>query len=171
MNQQVFNRGADQTALAVCGFNNAAYPAARTDSGGQLIAASGAAIPVTANNLNIRPLNGITDSVLTYGQSWAYDSDSGVVVGVGFTYFLTENISRFARNTYIVDNTGSIALSVTLQIAPVDNDNYYVNDGSAFDLLVGGTHTFEPSVLMKYARIRISALLLGSAAVYYFGQT
>jgi hypothetical protein len=169
MNMQIMGPTADQMAAAVCGRHGAAFPAARTDDVGRLVAASSAAIPITAAGLGIRSLSGAADSVTTAGQSWAYDSDSGAI-GLGARYFLARNVSRFSRNTYIVANTGSVILSITLQIAPVDSDSYYVNDGSAFNLLIGGTYTFEPSVLMKYARVRASGVL-GSAAVYYFGQT
>lgn len=171
LNQQLFNQSPQQMTAAIFGAHLSGPGAIRSDSSGELIASSGAAIPIEANALDIRALSGATDSALVYGQSSAYDSESALIVGLGSYDFLPKNVGPYSRNTYMAVNTGSVALSVTLQIAPVDNDAYYVNDGSAFDLLVGNTHTFEPSRLMKYARIHVTAVVLGSATVYYFGQT
>lgn len=171
MNQQILNRTAEQMALAAYGFNGAGFSAARTDTGGKPVASSNEFIPIEADRLAVRNLSGTTDNVLTYSQSWTQDSESSVIVGLGSYDFLTKDVSRYARNTYLVVNTGSVALSINLQIAPADVGNEYVADGSAFDLLTGASHLFEPSKLMKYARIHATALLLGSATVYYFGQT
>ncbi len=171
MNQKIFNQTAEQMAALIFGTSSTGVVPVSTDAGGKPVVSSADTIPIEADDLNIRGLSGAADSVDVYGQSWAQDSDSGTIVGLGSRNFLTKNISLYARNTYLVVNTGSVALGITLQLAPADNDNLYVNDGSAFDLLIGDSHLFEPSRLMKYARIRIAALLLGSATVYYFGQT
>lgn len=171
MNQKIFNQTAEQAAALIFGTSSTGVVPVSTDAGGKLIVSSDDALHVATDNLNIRGLSGAADSVDVYGQSWAQDSESGTILGLGSRNFLTKDVSMYARNTYLVVNTGSVALSITLQIAPANNDNLYVNDGSAFDLLIGDSHLFEPSRLMKYARIRIAALLLGSATVYYFGQT
>lgn len=99
------------------------------------------------------------------------DSDSGTIIALGTRIFLTKNISSYQNNYYLVRNTGGVAVTVTLQIAPDNIENYYVNSGTQFNIIAGGSKLFTPSNLMKYARIRVSALLLGSATVNYFGQS
>ncbi len=91
-------------------------------------------------------------------------------MALGVRNFLPKDISRFASNYYSVVNVGGVGVTVTLQIAPIDSDSRYVNDGSSFSLVAGGTQIFTPSKLMRYARIRVSAVLLGSVIVNYFGQ-
>jgi len=60
---------------------------------------------------------------------------------------------------------------VQLQIAPVDIDAYYVNDGAEFELVAGGVVLLRPSRLMRYARVRVAALLqIGTVNVQYFGR-
>ena len=171
MNQQLFNHSPEILTASVFGVRVTGPKAVRSDSAGELITSSSADIPIEASHLDIHALSGLTDSVLVYGQNTAFDAESAAIVGLGSYDFLPRNVGPYSRNTYLVVNTGSIALSVTLQLAPVNSSSYYVNDGSAFDLLVGDTHTFEPSRLMKFARIHVTALLLGSATVYYLGQT
>lgn len=130
-------------------------------------------ITISATNLNIRNLNGEQDSVQMYNKSYIEDSESGDIIALGTRYFLTKNISNYKNNNYLVRNIGGVAVTITLQIAPIDNDNYYVNDGSDFNLLSGSTKIFMPSKLMKFARIKVSALLVlgGSVTVKYFGQS
>lgn len=127
-------------------------------------------ITISATDFDIRSLNGTQDSVQIYNKSFVEDSDSGTILALGTRIFLTKNIGNYKNNIYVVRNTGGVAVTLTLQIAPVDIDNYYINSGSQFNLLAGGIQIFTANNLMKYARISVSALLLGSVTVYYFGQ-
>ncbi|WP_027631869.1 DUF6385 domain-containing protein [Clostridium hydrogeniformans] len=128
-------------------------------------------IAVTATTLNIRNLNGTQDSVKVYNRNFVEDSDSGTIVALGTRIFLSKNIGSYKNNIYLVRNTGGVAVTITLQVAPIDSEAYYVDDGTGFSLLAGGSRLFKPSILMKYARIKVTAVLLGSVTVNYFGQS
>lgn len=161
-----------------------------TDSQGRLILSSTLDVDIQADNLNIRDLtaardsltilasdldvralNGSQDSVQIQARNYTEDMESGTIVALGSRNFLPKDVSRYGRNYYVVRNVGGVGVTVTLQIAPVNSDNYYVDDGSSFSLIAGGTQIFTPSKLMKYVRIRVSAVLLGSVIVNYFGQS
>ena len=161
------------------------------DSSGRLILSPSLSIGIAANNLDIRPLNtatdsvtvfasnldirdlsGAQDSILRYGSVFAEDSESGTISPLSSRTFLTRDVSAYAHNTYYVQNLLGVVVNVTLQIAPVDSNNFYVADGSTLSLLGGATLLFSPSRLMKYARIQVGALLsLGNVEVRYFGRT
>lgn len=128
-------------------------------------------ITVTATTLNIRNLNGTQDSVKVYNRNFVEDSDSGTIVALGTRIFLPKNIGSYKNNIYLVRNTGGVAVTITLQVSPIDSEAYYVDDGTGFSLLAGGSRLFKPSILMKYARIKVTAVLLGSVTVNYFGQS
>lgn len=128
---------------------------------------------VTVANLDIRDLAGTRDNLELFRQSFDTATESGVIVAASARNFLPRDISAYRGNTFYVRNTSalSVSVTVTLQIAPINDDNYYVNDGTSFNLIGGSTAIFQPSRLMKYARIRVSALLLANVTVYYFGRT
>ncbi|KUO72306.1 MAG: hypothetical protein APF81_21625 [Desulfosporosinus sp. BRH_c37] len=126
---------------------------------------------ITANDLDIRSLDGNQDSIQIYNKSYVEDFDSGTIVALGTRTFLTKDTSNYSKNIYLVRNTGGVAVTVTLQIAPSNTESYFVNSGSQFDLIVGGATIFNPSNTLKYARIKVSALLFGSVTVNYFGQS
>jgi hypothetical protein len=127
-------------------------------------------LSITARDLDIRNLNGSQDSINLYNRASAEASESGFILALATKNFLTRNVSMYRSNTYDVVNQGGVAVTINLQLAPIDNDSYYINDGGTFNLLIGSRIVLEPSKLMKYARIRVSTLLLGSVSVYYLGQ-
>ena len=125
---------------------------------------------ITATNLDIRNLSGNWDSVMEYAQTWVTGSDSGSV-SLGTIYLMPVDISLYSTNYFLVYNTSGVLVTITLQVAPVDSNSYYTDDGSSFSLLGWDTLFLTSDVTMKYARIKMYAALLGSATVYYFGQT
>jgi hypothetical protein len=190
MNKDVSSNEAGRLKLQAQGRNGETDLPLATDAQGRLILSPTLNVAIQADNLNIRDLtvardslavsastldvrdlNGSQDSVQLQSRTFAEDSDSGTIVALGSMNFLPKDVSKYAGNYYVVRNVGGVGLTVTLQIAPVNNDNYYVNDGSSFDLIAGGTQIFTPSRLMKFARIRVTAVLLGSVIVNYFGQS
>lgn len=128
---------------------------------------------ITVSNLAIRDLTGTRDNLTLFRQSFLEASESGQILALSSRNFLPTDIGAYRKNTFYVRNTSglSISVTVTLQLAPINNDSYYVDDGSSFNLIGGNTVIFQPSKLMKYARIRVSAVLLANVTVYYFGQT
>ena len=127
---------------------------------------------MTASNVDIRTLTGERDHLGISSRFSAEAQESAVIVALGVRNFLPRDLSAYSENVYYVQNTSALSISVTinLQIAPVNNDSYYINDGSSYSLIGGGTAVFEPSKLMRYARIRVSATLLANVTVYYFGR-
>lgn len=129
---------------------------------------------ITAPNVGIRALSGERDAVTLAQRRSAIASASSPVGLLLPVYFLPTDVSAMRQNVFVVVNRALLSLSVriTLQIAPVDSDNYYVNDGSSYDLIGGSTQPFVPSKLMRFARIRVSALIsTATVEVYYFGRT
>ncbi len=128
---------------------------------------------ITTSDMDIRSLTGERDSLALAGQSFAEATESGTIVALSSRNFLPRDLSAYRQNTFYVRNTSalSVSVSINLQIAPINNDSYYVNDGSSYNLVGGSIAIFQPSQLMRYARIRVSALLLANVTVYYFGQT
>ncbi len=131
-------------------------------------------LSIAETDLEIRSLSGSTDSILLYAQSHASGSDGGIITPLSTRTFLPTDVSVFKSNCFYVSNLSgiSVAVNVTLEIAPVNIGSYYLDDSVEFSLLGGSALLLEPSILMKYARVRISALLaLAEVSVFYFGRT
>jgi hypothetical protein len=189
VNNAVINNEERELKLHGQGKNGTVSLPFTTDAQGRLILSPSLAVDIRADNLDtrdltvsrdslamlsssleIRDLTGARDSVKILNRNYAEDTESGTILALGTRIFLTKDISRYASNHYSVTNTGGIGVTVTLQIAPADSESYYVNDGSDFSLIAGGTQIFTPSRFMKFARISVFAVLLGSVTVNYFGQ-
>ena len=191
INELIFNTRTSGLKTAVYGEYTGNAEAFKVDANGELILSPSIILNATANGLDIRPLSLLTDSAFItasnldirnlsgtqdtlqiFKKTFAEDTASGSIPAFGTSFFLTKDVSNFKNNTYIVRNTSlSVAVTVTLQIAPIDSPNFYVDDGSSFSLLASSVTLFRPTRLMKYARIMVSALLLGNVTVYYFGQS
>jgi len=94
------------------------------------ITIANAAVTVTATNFEIRPLSADTDSISLAGRLF---TESNIAVNN-----VTDSGGIFAQNTgecsmysFYVYNRGPNPLTVSLQISPVDDDDYYVFDGGA----------------------------------------
>lgn len=189
INHQISNRRPGLKAQ-ILGREGGSLSAFRTDGQGRLLLAPGLAVPAAADGLDIRPLTPARDSLLIGGAGidirpleggtdslarsqgrTAFAQASGSLI-IGAQYFLPRDISPYRTNIYRVQLTGVSALAyVQLQIAPVDNGDYYVPDGGEFELLGGGVVFLQPTRLARYARVRVSALLsLGTITVHYFGR-
>ncbi len=164
-----------------------------TDDAGRMILSNELNIDTEANDLDIRPLNwgydsatitipstdirslsGNRDAANLAQQSFVEANQSATIAILSTINLVTRDISQYSRNTFLVRNTSGISVSVnvSLQIAPINNDAYYINDGSSYSLIGGDIAVFQPTQLLRYARIRVSALLaLANITVYYFGQT
>lgn len=189
MNDRIFNQ--EPGEIVMTGFGIApddSYHTFASDSGGGLLIspmvmdvyANGLdirdldpardTVAITASSLDIRNLSGGQDSVEAYGNFNVSDSQSQSFLIAQTFYLLTKNVGSYKYNSYVIQNTGTgLAVTVTLQIAPVDIDAYYVNDGSSFQIISGATLTFVPTRLSKYARLQVSTLALGSVQAFYFG--
>ncbi len=130
-------------------------------------------VTATASNLFIRGLDGVQDSLSFNREASVAANQTSSVPILSTVYFLPTDTGAYRQNTFYVRNTGlvSVAVTVTLEIAPVNDSAYYVTDSSSFSLVGGNTLVLSPTRLMRYARVRVSALLsLATVTVYYFGR-
>ena len=190
MNELVFNTSCENLHAAGYGQNGGSARALSADGNGVLeispatlnitaanldihnLTAAADQITITAVDLDIRNLSGAQDSLQIYSRFTATDSVSATLLALQTVNLLVENVGTYKKNTYFIKNTSiGVAVTISLQLAPLDNDSYYVTDGSAFSLVAGGTVVFTPSKVSKYARIQLSSLLLGSVQAFYFGQS
>ncbi len=192
INESIFNYAKARYKSAIYASASGENLPLRTDTAGRPVLSPSLFVPITATDFDIRPLSpasdslfitgtdidvrglsGAQDSVEIRGKTYVTDSESGSIQILSSSTFLTKNLSSYKTNVYHVRNTGiGVAVTVSLEIAPADIDSYYVTDGSSFSLIAGGNLIFVPSMLMKFARIRITAALaVGNAAVNYFAQS
>lgn len=128
---------------------------------------------ITVQNLDIRALTGTVDGVTVAGLGSFVDSDSDQIGILTTTYLLPVDTSPYSRYSYLVKNTSgvSVGVNITLQAAPDNVANHYLDDGSSFSLLGGNMLILQPSVMMKFARVKITSLLsIANVQVYFFGQ-
>jgi len=129
-------------------------------------------VTITGSDTQIRQLNGARDSLELYGQSYQEAAASGSILALSTIYLLPRDLAPYSRNVFVVRNTSlSVGMTIRLQIAPINDNNYYVNDGDSFSLAGGGVMAFEPTKLMRWARISAYAILAAVVNVRYFDQT
>lgn len=193
MNNHIFNTRAKHLLMAGYGKSEPddSFIPIATDGGGRMILSPDLTIQAEANALDIRPLDwtrdsasitvsnldirdltGTRDNLEVFSQSFAQASESAIF-SLSSRVFLPTDVSPYRKNTFYVRNSSALSVLVTvaLQIAPINTESYYVADGSSFSLIGGSTVTFQPTRLMRYARILVTATLLANITVYYFGQT
>ncbi len=188
MNHLIFNETAKELRTLLYGLNGANAVAVALDSGGALMISSQSAVPVTAVNLDIRNLtqtrdtvnvtatdldirnlSGTQDSVQIYNDAFVESSTSTNVTS-GSNILLTTNIGTYSGNSFFLRNTGSSTVTVTLQIAPVDDNSYYVTHVSAQGVTAGSNYLQAVTVPIKYARLLVTASTTVSVVAYYNGR-
>lgn len=166
MNYLVFNNNPANLLTGIYGSDGTQFRAVTVDTGGNVILSPLSVISVTATDLNIRDLSGTQDSVLVYGQNFVEDTVSTTVPS-GTTYLLVKDISPYRQNSYFIRNNGSVSITVTLQVAPVDGDSYYVDNSTAQTVSASSNNITSVSVAMKYARLKVVASTSTSVVAYY----
>ena len=128
-------------------------------------------VAITASNLDIRDLTGPQDAVTNWGSAYVQASQSSPIPILGTVYLLEQDMAPYSQNTFIVANNLGIAVTIQLQVAPANIDSYYTDDGGSFSLLGNSRLVLVPSVLMRYARVRVRGVLsLGNVSAYYLGR-
>lgn len=131
-------------------------------------------VACTAGELDLRGLTGQRDSLSLSRNASATASQTEQIFVGGTVYFLPVDIGPYRQTTFYVSNVGlSVGVNVALEIAPRNTDSYYVTDISSGTLLGGQTVLLSPTRLMRYARIRVSAiitLLVATVTVHFFGR-
>lgn len=190
MNFLIFNRSAENLKSAIYGQHNENIVAVATDEQGNFIFSPTSQITVTATNFDIRNLTSTRDTVNVTALNFDIRNldgaqDSVQVSAKGFvesratvtisanttSYLLTHDIGGYSQNSFFLRNTNSLgSITVTLEIAPADDSNYYISFTSA-GVSASSNYLAAVATLMRYARLRVQT---GSAAVgvdaYYNGR-
>lgn len=125
---------------------------------------------VTATDFDIRNLSGTQDSVAVSAKGFVEVQATLSVPPSTTMYLLTQDIGPYAQNSYFLRNTGGGSVTVSVEIAPVDDADFYVSGGTTG---VGASSNYLSAVatLMRYARLRVQT---GGSAVgvdaYYNGR-
>lgn len=187
-NYLVFNCSANDLKTTVYGVYGSEFKPIAVDSSGRFLFSPVSSITVTASGLDIRSLNSSRDSILVTAnglnirnlsgtQDSVQVSNNGFVedtlstsVATGTVYLLTKNISQYRENSYFIRNTGASNITVTLQVAPVDSDIYYVDNSSAQSVPASTNNITSVTVPMKFARLKVVASGNTSVVIYYNGR-
>jgi hypothetical protein len=188
MNQLIFNRTSKELQALFYGMSGSVPIAVAVDSSGAFLISAQSAVPitavnldirnltqsrdtvnVTATNLDIRDLNGAQDSVQVYNESFV-ESFTSTNVTSGTNILLTTNIGSYSGNSFFLRNTGGSTVTVTLQIAPVDDNNYYVTHIAAQGVSAGSNYLQAVTLPIKYARLSVAANTTVSVVAYYNGR-
>lgn len=190
MNNLVFNKHAQGLKAAIYGqYSDEPVPIA-ADADGNFVFSPASEITVTASNLDIRSLTSARDTVNVTATDFDIRSLSGTqdsiaisakgfveaqvtqTVGANATSFLlTREIAPYAQNSYFLRNTNVTgSITVTLQIAPVDDGDYYIS-AAASAVSAGSNYLAAVGTLMRYARLRVDTggTAIGVSA-YYNGR-
>ncbi|KGK90939.1 hypothetical protein DP73_05660 [Desulfosporosinus sp. HMP52] len=124
---------------------------------------------VVASNLDIRNLSGTQDSVQVSSQGFVEDTITTTVAS-GTTYLLTKNISQYSQNSFFIRNNGSSTINVTLQVAPVDIETYYVDNSSTQSVSASSNNITSTTVAMKFARLKVVASTNTNVVAFYNGR-
>ena len=187
-NYLVFNNAANELKATVYGVSGSEFKPISVDSSGRFLFSPLSSITVTATDLDIRNLNASQDSIavtatdldirnLSGTQDSVQVSSNGFVedtlstsVATGTVYLLTKNISQYRENSYFIRNTGASSITVTLQVAPVDSDIYYVDNSTAQSVPASTNNITSVTLPMKFARLRVVASGNTSVVIYYNGR-
>ena len=174
MNFLVFNKSAENLKTAIYGQNNGNTVAVATDEAGNFMFSPSSQVTVTASNLDIRNLTSARDTVNVTATNFDIrdlngSQDSVEISSKGFiashstlsipanttSYLLTYEIGPYSQNSYFLRNTnGSGSITVTLEIAPVDDSNYYI-PGTDTAVGAGSNYLAAVATLMRYARLKL----------------
>jgi len=187
MNFLAFNNTARRLYATLFGTSGAEVLPVAVDNEGNLLLSSDGAVTVTATDLDIRDLNYSTDSVtvtatdldirnLTGAQDsvavarmgFAELSVSGTV-GTGTVYALATDISGYGENSFYVRNMGGNAITVTVQIAPVDDAGYYTASSSQ-SVTTSSPGVAAVTIPIKYARLALVSSGSATYIAYYNGR-
>lgn len=187
-NYNVFNPAAERLKAAAYGWDGSKYTGMAVDTSGRMLLSPQNVVTVTATDFDIRSLSYNTDSVLVTAldldiRNLSGTQDSVQILNCGFvednititvpsgtTYLLTKNISAYRENSYFIRNTGGATVTVTLQLAPIDDTNYYIDNSSAQGVGVSSNNLNAATTVMKFARLRVVASTNTGVVVYYNGR-
>jgi hypothetical protein len=190
MNFLVFNKTAENLKAAIYGHYNQSVVPVATDAQGRFVFSPTSLITVTATNFDIRSLTSARDTVNVTAtdfdiRSLTSTQDSVLIGAKGFvqvqatlsvpanttTVLLFQEIGAYSQNSYFLRNTNALgSITVTLEIAPVNNNDYYISSTST-GVAASSNYLAAVVTLMRYARLRVQT---GSSTIgvdaYYNGR-
>lgn len=190
MNFLVFNRSAENLKTAIYGRHDGNMVAVATDEQGNFVfsptslvtvtatnfdirnlTSARDTVNVTASNFDIRSLNGAQDSVQVSAKGFLEVRETVTVASNTTSYLLTRDIGGYSQSSFFLRNTNATgSITVTLEIAPVNDNNYYISFTS-MGVSASSNHLAAVATLMRYARLRVQT---GGTAIgvdaYYNGR-
>lgn len=186
MNKQSFNDkrsinmkvyGKASGTLAVLRVDTQGQPVLREDATQTIVATalnmrdltSLDAMTATATGFDIRGFGSNRDAIVAAQNADTVLSNTATLV-LGGTTVLTVDMSPYSTSTFLViADSISLLTSVYLQLAPVNDADYFTTVASETGLVLGGEYLLLPTAPMHYARIYATGI--GSVlTAYYFGQ-
>lgn len=187
MNNLVFNKHVRSLKAAIYGqYSSEPVPIA-ADVDGNFVFSPASQITVTASNLDIRSLTSARDTVNVTAvdfdiRNLSGTQDSIAISAKGFVEvqatqtipanstvnLLTREIGPYTQNSYFLRNTNVAgSITVTLQIAPVDDDDFYVS-GTSTSVSASSNYLTAVATLMRYARLQVNTggTAIGVTAFY-----
>jgi hypothetical protein len=111
----------------------------------------GGTVTVTASALDIRSLSGVTDSIMIAGNIFT-ESSASITSGSGSHVTMTTDNSQQNLYSFYIRNTGEASITAKLQLSPVSNDNYFVDDLSGHTVIAAN----EKAVLVAQRYLKFS---------------
>jgi len=188
LNNLVFNNTAKLLRAALYGDYGGEYKPVAVDENGLFLFSPLSVITVTASNFDIRDLNYATDSVtvtatdfdirnLTGARDSVAVSSMGFVeatvtqtVASGTSYLLAQDISAYSQNSYFIRNNSGGTVTVSVQVAPLNNNAYFLNHTSPAGVSSGNNYIAAVTVPARFARLSVAAGSNTNVTVYYNGR-
>lgn len=182
-----FNTVAKNLKAAFYGMNGNQFVPVEVDGDGRIVLSSPGAIQVTAADLDIRALDSAIDSVTATASDLGIRALSGATdsiqngerafvsdfsnesVALGTNNIAVKNIAPYSQNSYFVRNVSGSTVTITVQVAPVNVDSYYINVATA-TLAVSSNYFVAITVPAAFSRLSVAALASGLVQVYYEGR-
>ena len=188
MNSLVFNRNADILQTTIYGVDNDELRPIAVDPDGRFLFSPLSEITVTATNLDIRDLtpsrdtvsvtatdldirnlDGAQDSVQKYGCAFV-EATITTTAPAGTTAYLVRDIGPYSQNSYFIRNNGASTITVSMQIAPVDDANFYFTAAGPTAVTAGNNLVLSTTTAMRYARLLVQASANTAIVAYYNGR-
>lgn len=167
-NNLVFNDVANQLKTSIYGLSGTNQVQVKVTSDGS-VAVTGTVnvntvsgtVTVTATDLDIRNLNSASDNVTVTGNitSMLNVAESNVAVTSGQTgVVLPMNTSNMSMYSYYVKNTAAETLSVFLQVAPINDNAYYMQDSATIvQIAQNNSAILTAEKYLNFTRLNYSA--------------
>ncbi|MBZ4666511.1 DUF6385 domain-containing protein [Mahella sp.] len=125
-------------------------------------------VTVTATDFDIRPLTAAEDSV-ELGARVFTETNTAIAGVVGTGTVLQTDTSQYSLYSFYVNNTGTAAITVQLQISPTTTEAYFVDDGSGpVSVAAGEKAVLVAKSFLRYTRVYYDSGAATATAEFYF---